>query len=295
MMNKIIKTKIIEKEDLVPLFLPLDEKSHKGDLGKLVICGGSKNYIGAPLLAEMSAFAMRSGCGLCTLAVPDFLLDSVRQRVITSSLFGLECNDENIIFDKNNWDFLLNKTNAITIGMGFSDGEADKIVDNILQNSNANIVLDADGLVQACKTIGNFQNRAILTPHIGEFSKITGLPIEFVKNNMQNCAVQFAKARNAVVVLKSHQTVITDGDKVFVNNTGNAKLSKGGSGDVLAGIIGSVLARNQNLIESAKAGCYILGRCAEISSINEYSHLATDTIDCIPKVLDEIQNTKITK
>ncbi|MDD4839967.1 MAG: NAD(P)H-hydrate dehydratase [Clostridia bacterium] len=282
----------IEKEDIVPLFSPLSNDIHKGNLGQLIIIGGSKNYVGAPLLAEMGASAMRVGCGLNILAVPKFLLQALRERVLTSSLFSLSDNDESVVFDSDEMFELSKKATAFALGMGFGNGEADKIANYILTNTSANLVVDADGLSTVCKNIPDLKNRTVLTPHIGEFAKIVGLTVEEVLKNSVALATEFAKKRKCVLVLKSHRSIITDGSCVWLNTTGNAKLAKGGSGDVLAGIIGGLLARGISPLESAKAGCYILGRCAEISDVNEYSHLASDTVAMIPIVLDELTQKK---
>lgn len=279
---------IIKKEDIAPLFLPLAKNCHKGNLGQLVIVGGSKNYVGAPLLAEAGAAAMRIGAGLNILAVPSFLMNPLRERVLTSSLFELSDNANSMVFNLSEFQTLSKRTTAFCVGMGFMDGEADKIASYILNETKCNFVLDADGLKTACKSIFDFKNRAVLTPHLGEFSSITGISVEKIKTNAEKIACKFAKERKCVLILKSHQSIITDGEKVFRNSTGNSKLAKGGSGDVLAGIVGGLLARGVSPLSAACAGSYILGRCAEISPINEYSHLASDTIAMLPKVLDEI-------
>ncbi len=287
-MNEIIVKKI-EKEDIMPLFLPMDNKSHKGNFGQLVIIGGSKNYVGAPLLANMGACAMRVGAGTNVLAVPKFLASDIRKRVLTSSIFEMKDDGERILCDELQLAQIFAKATAFSIGMGFGNGESGKICKAILKLTDCNFVLDADGLKTAMKKIDAFQSRAVLTPHVGEFCAITGLPKEYVLANRIDCAVKLARYRASVVVLKSDKTIVTDGKEVWLNETGNAKLATGGSGDVLSGIIGGLLARGVSPLNSAKAGCWILGRCAEISEINEYSHLASDTANLIPKVLDELQ------
>jgi hydroxyethylthiazole kinase-like uncharacterized protein yjeF len=281
--------KIISKEDITPLFSPLPAQTHKGDLGRLVIVGGSANYVGAPLLAEAGASAMRVGAGTNVLAVPSFLLQSLYARVTTSSLFALSDDGKSIIFKSEEFEELKNKTTAFAVGMGMGDGEASQIARFLLDETDCKIVLDADGL-KACLKIGDFKNRAVLTPHIGEFSRITGMSVEEIEKNQAALAAKFAKEKNCVLVLKSHNSIVTDGQSIYKNVTGNPRLAKGGSGDVLAGIIGGLLARGVSLLDAACGGCYILGRCAEISQINEYAHLATDTVSLIPKVLEEFKN-----
>lgn len=285
-----IDTKFVKKEDIAPLFSALANDCHKGNLGQLIVVGGSKCYVGAPLLAEMGAAAMRVGAGLNVLAVPSFLMNPLRERILTSSLFELSDNGDSVIFKLSEFRKLKTKATAFAVGMGFGNGEADKIIEFVLKETKCNFVLDADGLICVCKTVTNFENRAVLTPHLGEFAKITGKTVDEIKTNAQELAVKFAKDRKCVLVLKSHQSIITGGESVFINTTGNAKLAKGGSGDVLAGIIGGLLARGVSPLDAAKAGSYILGKCADLSTINEYSHLSCDTVAIIPKVLDYIQS-----
>lgn len=286
-MIKIEDIQVIKKEDIAPLFPPLKDDINKGDLGRLVIAGGSKNYVGAPLLAEMGAAAMSVGNGTNVLAVPSFLLQPLYKKVILSSLFAL-CDDTNaIVFKKSEFDELKGRATAFAVGMGMGNGDALSIIEYLLNETILNFVLDADAL-RVAKDIADFKNRAVLTPHILEFSRITGYSKEEIISNAPYLAKQFAKEKKCVLVLKSHNSVVTDGEKVFINKTGNSRLAKGGSGDVLSGILGGLIARKVNAFEAAKAACYILGRCAELSTVNEYSHQATDTVTLIPKVIDEL-------
>ena len=285
-MVKIEDIKVIKKEDIAPLFPPLKDDINKGDLGRLVIVGGSKNYVGAPLLAEMGAAAMTVGNGTNVLAVPSFLLQPLYKRVVLSSLFALSDDSSAIVFKKSEFEELKSRTTAFAVGMGMGKGDALSITNYLLNDTALNFVLDADALSVA-KVVSDFKNRAVLTPHILEFSRITGYSKEEIISNAPNLAIEFAKEKKCVLILKSHNSIVTDGESVFVNKSGNAHLAKGGSGDVLSGILGGLIARNVKNFDAAKAACYILGRCAELSNINEYSHQATDTVSFIPKVLDE--------
>ena len=279
------------------LFPKRDIISNKGTFGQSVIIGGSKNYIGAPEFSNMASnkvlislgkASMRSGCGTSVLAIPDTLSADLYGLTQFSSLFSLTSKDGQIVYREQEIDSLMLRATAFAIGMGMGMGDAENIVKHILDKGKQNIVIDADGL-NATKGIKNYMGRCILTPHIKEMERISGVDIEIIKKDPDGVCKNYAKKVNAIVVLKgSPVSYISDGDKVYKNVTGNVRLAKGGSGDVLSGIICGLLAWGMNILDAAKAGCYILGRAAEISDINEYSSLPTDIIDLIPKVLDEV-------
>ena len=279
------------------LFPKRDIISNKGTFGQSVIIGGSKNYIGAPEFSNMASnkvlislgkASMRSGCGTSVLAIPDTLSADLYGLTQFSSLFSLTSKDGQIVYKEQEIDSLMLRATAFAIGMGMGNGDAENIVKHILEKGSQNIVIDADGLY-ATKGIKNFMGRCILTPHIKEMERISGVDIEIIKKDPDGVCKNYAKKVNAIVVLKgSPISYISDGDNVYKNVTGNVRLAKGGSGDVLSGIICGLLAWGMNILDAAKAGCYILGRAAEISDINEYSSLPTDIIDLIPKVLDEV-------
>ena len=279
------------------LFPKRDITSNKGTFGQSVIIGGSKNYIGAPefsnmasnkVLVSLGKASMRSGCGTSVLAIPDTLSADLYGLTQFSSLFSLTSKDGQIVYREQEIDSLMMRATAFAIGMGMGNGDAENIVKHILEKGNQNIVIDADGL-NATKGIKDMMGRCILTPHIKEMERISGVDIETIKKDPDGVCKNYAKKVNAIVVLKgSPVSYISDGDNVYKNVTGNVRLAKGGSGDVLSGIICGLLAWGMNILDAAKAGCYILGRAAEISDINEYSSLPTDIIDLIPKVLDEV-------
>lgn len=297
----------LTNQKLIEIFAPRTIVSHKGSFGQAVICGGSHKYVGAPQFSAMSLAetvsnlgkaSMLSGAGTSILAVPDFLASELYKNVKFSGIYPLNSDGKCIKFDEKQFEELTKKASAFAVGMGMDNGESKLIAEYLLNNTNLPFVVDADALFLT-KDIPDFKSRVILTPHIGEMAKMLGVSTsEMVKmlgvsnseisQNMIEICKQYAKDKNAVVVLKSHQSVVSDGQNVYINKTGNAKLSKGGSGDVLAGIICGLLSFGISPFESAVVGSYILGRCAELSTVNEFSHQATDIVDVIPKVIDEI-------
>ena len=269
-------------------FPPLDRQINKSNLGRLIIVGGSTNYVGAVLFAAEAA--MRVGLGTSMIAVPSSISSDIRQRVLYSGIYPLADNGGSIVFDEKEIENLLNGATACVLGVGGGNGEFGKIANFLCDNSDLNFVLDADGF----KTVSDkkkFGYRAVFTPHPKEFSRLTGICVNDILNNPVKLAEKYAAEHEVVLLLKGYKTIITDGSQTVLNDVGSPKMAKGGSGDVLSGVIGSLLARGIAPFTAAAAGAYICGKAACISDVNEYSFLPTDTIDCIVKVIDELTLT----
>lgn len=259
--------KIVTGDDLpVPARKPV---SHKYHYGRVRIVAGSPEMIGASLLAHESAVAaLKSGAGLATLCVPSSLRAAYQARVKEETLCFLPDADGKIVFDKEALDALFVKTDAILIGpgMGANDDLA-KIVGYVKDNFAGTLVLDADAL-------NAFEGRAdelkehkcslILTPHMGEFERLCkGLfsdPYTAITDKVKALAARL----HAVVAAKSATTVISDGDGVYLNVTGTPALAKGGSGDVLSGMITAFACRFAPLAATMR-GCYHFGKCADLA------------------------------
>lgn len=273
------------------------DEGNKGDFGRCVVVGGSANFVGAPRFAAESAAetlallgeaAMRSGAGTSVLAVPDFLAQALYPVVRYSAVFPLNACDGNIVFERATAAELAKKATSFAIGMGMADGDAKSWVKFLLDETACTFVLDADGL-KCASQIDDFRGRAVLTPHTGELRSMTGLSIDDIRKDTARICRDYAKAHDCVLIVKGHESYISDGKEVYVNRTGNARLSKGGSGDVLAGIIGGMLAWKVPVLLAARVGAYALGRCAELSEVNALSHLPDDIMHCLPLVFDELQ------
>lgn len=276
-------------DSLKLIFNKRQDDSHKGMFGHALIIGGCENYVGAPifsitgteqLISALSDTVMLSGAGTSSVLVPDFFKDSMYKNIRFSAIYSCKTENGIIKFDPSIMDTLMKKTTCCAIGMGMGEGESDKISEYILEKSISNLVVDADALRKCCRM--DFMNRAVLTPHIGEFSVMTGISKEKILLEPEKYASEYALSHNCVIVLKSHNSLVTDGKQTYINHTGNAKLSKGGSGDILSGIICGLLAFSHMPFESAVVGSYILGKCAEITDVNEFSCLPTDIVRMIP-------------
>lgn len=281
-----------DEKSIAPLFIPRKPDVSKADFGKAVIVGGSKNYVGAPTfslsaLAEILTISgkvsMLVGAGTSSIVVPDFLVDAVYPSLRYSAVFGMKSNAGVMTFDEENFAKIVKGKSAVAIGMGMGDCDIKPFLNYLLDKTDVNFVVDADGL----KSVDgiDFRSRAVLTSHVGEFSRMSGYSVEEIKENPSALAREESKKRNCVIVLKDSVSHITDGKVVYQNRTGNPALAKGGSGDVLSGIICGLLAIGFSPLDAGRCGSFILGRAAEISKVNEYSSLPTDVVAEIPNVV----------
>lgn len=281
-------------QSVSPLFGVRNSRFNKGDFGTAVIVGGSSSYVGAPTFAVSSATetltacgkaAMLSGAGRSTVCLPDFLAAALYPVIKYSSICALPSKDGVIDFSKCDFGFVPSH-GAVAVGTGLGCADASSLIAKLIEKE-ISFVIDADGLKSVCG-FDNFYGRAVLTPHVGEFARLCGLSADEIKNNAAELCFDYAAKKNCVLVLKDNVTYISDGKTVYENRTGNVKLAKGGSGDVLTGIICGLLAEDFKVLDAARAGSYILGRCAELTLTNEYSCLAENVIAEIPDVIDEL-------
>jgi len=242
--------------------------------------------IGAPALAGLSA--LRAGAGLVQLAVPRAVLHAC--LTIVPECIGLgTASRKNDLLDA------AEKADAVVIGPGFGQALAAKQQVGWLGRLNKPMVVDADALNILSKQKRWptwFKARAVLTPHPGEMgrlAKLLGLDSKIPSDPDGRIAVatQAAQTFGQVVVLKGHRTVVTDGDRVYVNQTGNSALSKAGTGDVLSGLLGCLLAQNMGSFEAATAATWVHGRAGEIvgERMTLRGALARDVIDAIPAAI----------
>lgn len=257
--------------------------SHKGVYGKISVIGGSDAMPGAPLMAYGSAVAASvSGAGLVRLCVGENEKCAYKSRVTEQTLFFLPEKDGFIRFDQSKLREIIEYSDVIALGPGMGNNPfLPEIIEFLCQNFNKTLILDADALNAVAKNPDSIKNhvaKPVLTPHIGEFARLAPeiKPFDIKK------VKAFARKNKCVLVLKSACTVITDGVSVFFNTSGTPALAKGGSGDVLSGIIAAYSAVCSPLEAAAKA-CYRFGKTAErVARITgEEALLARDVIAAI--------------
>ena len=279
---------IPEKIDIRFLLPKRAPHSHKGTYGRLLVAAGSRGMCGAAYFAALAAY--RAGAGLVELFTPDVnvpvLQGKIPEAIVTSSdeggaqLFRQRLKD----------------CSACVIGPGLGQSiDAVRLVEEALE-SDTPLVIDADAM-NIIAANDDFKERlksrkaeSVITPHAGEMSRFTGKSIAEVMADPITTARDISHEYGVVCVMKNSATVVASGDCVFVNPTGCSALAKGGSGDVLAGIIGAFLAEGAHGTDAAAAGVYLHGLAGEIAAeeLSEYSVLATDTANSISKALKKI-------
>lgn len=265
------------------------DDSNKGTLGSLLCICGSYGMAGAAIMAGKAA--LRCGIGLLKIAVPKSIYPVCATNILESVYYPLEETSNGVISSKNT-DFLLEmceKSSAVVIGCGLSVCDDTKnLVQSVITNCEKPLVIDADALNCICNKpefLKNLKAPAIITPHPGEMARLLHSTPKTVNSNRENTAINFAKKFGVVTVLKGAGTIIASPDgEVYINHTGNSGMATGGSGDVLSGIIGSLLAQGAAPINAAAAGVFLHGTIGDLAAekLGKISMLPTDMIDMIP-------------
>ncbi len=248
-----------------------DRKSDgdKRSYPNVLIIGGSETMCGAPLMALYSAkAALKGGAGLVTLAVPDCLKALFIAHTLQNTLLFLDSHGGRYRFCAEETGSAIKGRTSLAVGMGMGAGYGEilKLIEYLLGGFTGTVIIDADGLNAMCghtDILAKSRAKVIITPHMREFMRLTGKDdLTQLKINRIAEAKEFALCNNTVVVLKDALTVITDGKRVALNITGTPALSKGGSGDILSGLI-AALAGQIDPFEAACYGAYVLGRAGE--------------------------------
>lgn len=265
------------------------DDSNKGTLGSLLCICGSYGMAGAAIMAGKAA--LRCGIGLLKIAIPKSIYPVCATNILESVYYPLEETSNGVISSKNT-DFLLEmceKSSAVVIGCGLSVCDDTKnLVQSVITNCEKPLVIDADALNCICnkpEILKNLKAPAIITPHPGEMARLLHSTPKTVNSNRENTAIDFAKKFGVVTVLKGAGTIIASPDgEVYINHTGNSGMATGGSGDVLSGIIGSLLAQGASPINAAAAGVFLHGTIGDLAAekLGKISMLPTDMIDMIP-------------
>ncbi len=288
-------TGLIEEADVASLFRPRANNAHKGTYGYAALIGGSRKYSGAIRLAGMANAAMRAGAGVVKLAVPDVLWPVVAPAVLESTVFPLRDDGDEIVFDEKQFAELTGNVRTAAFGMGAGTGEgAAKALSWLLEHFTGTLIVDADGLTllsrMGMEKLRNASCRLILTPHIKEFSRLTGLEIPEILDNPIGYAEACAKETGAVILLKGPSTVVTDGEQTRIIDAGCPGMATAGSGDVLSGILAATAAAAEPL-EAAAAAAFINGKAGELAQRRSGSVAMTagDTAGCVAAVVQNLE------
>lgn len=313
--------KIITKTVASECLPKRDKKGNKYDFGHVLIIGGSKNYLGAPLLAVKGSFVV--GAGMVSLCVPENIYEPTIVRApLETIIFSVPATNNGTLSIKSVEliiDYITKrKVTTLCIGCGLGiDDETRQVVNTLLEliyNPNSRIkgnniytVIDADGInllnIENKKILSlkDQDHRVILTPHTGEYCRMVN--IEKTKLFEDPCSeiLNFSKTNKVVTILKDAITTISDGEHIFKTNTPNSGLAKGGSGDVLAGMVAGLVYQveqynktNTKFVPSMKSALlsvFLHSQSAEKGTVEntEFSFVSSDLIKYIPQVLKEIR------
>jgi len=278
----------------VPTLPTRKAESHKGSFGKVLILAGSRGMAGAAILSGTGA--LRGGAGLVQVACPNEIAPIVASgnpcyttAYLSQDLrgrFALACLNEVIA--------LANEASVILLGPGWGRSDSlTKLLKEIIELVNLPMILDADALhalSELPKTILHSRTLpTIITPHPGEFAKLTWRSTEEVQASRQELALVTAKERHCCVVLKGYQTVVTDGKQIYRNTTGNPGLATGGTGDVLAGLMSGLLAQGIDPFAAAQIATYVHGRAGDLAAeeLGQTALIASDLLTYLPTALKE--------
>lgn len=288
-----VTTYSIEKEEMKALLPKRPVRSNKGTFGKVLTIGGKLGMAGAITLTSKAAYQV--GCGTVTAMVPNGIIEIIQHKL--TEVMAISAPDRDGHFSKlaaSKLKEILGQYDVVAIGpgMGREKENLDLLVEVLV--SDKPCVIDADALYFIPEVLEILKVRkapTILTPHPGEMARLTNSSIQDILDNPLEYAVNFAINFNVHMILKLEKTVIADtSGNIYINRYGNSGLAKGGSGDVLTGIITGLMAQHVRPIDAARLGVYLQTRAADLASdvVSEYSLLASDTIHFLSKAILEL-------
>lgn len=281
-----MEQRVLDHEAVLSILPDRDPWAHKGDFGRILLLCGSRGFTGAAALSAMGA--LRSGAGLVYLGVPESIYAIEAVKLLEPIVFPLPDAQGKLseaaaapILER------LPRMDAVLIGPGLGQSEGvTNAVRTVLENFSGPVVLDADGINAVAKHKDMVRSRTgctILTPHDGEFRRL-GYEIG---EDRAAAAAEAAKDLGAIVLLKGHRTVITDGVTAYRNETGNPGMAVGGSGDVLAGILVSLLGQGIAPLEAAACAAWLHGAAGDLCAreLGQYGMLPSDMTEALLRLL----------
>jgi NAD(P)H-hydrate epimerase len=251
---------------------------------------------GAAILTSLSA--LKVGAGLVRLGIPVSLNPIVETKATEVITVPLPETKEGTIGIEalKKIETEIERAQVVIIGPGLSTHlETQQLLHKLVPNINVPLVIDADGINNLdTKILKKIKASTIITPHPGEFSRIIGLTIPEIQEKRIEITNKFANELGLTILLKGAPTIISSDGFTFLLPIYNSALAKAGSGDVLTGVIGGLLAQKLSLIDAAKTGAYLHGKAGEIASkrLTKYAPLASDIMELLPEVIKEIKEVK---
>ncbi len=281
-------------EEIRCCFPPREADSHKGTYGTLLSVCGSYGMAGAALLAAKAA--LRCGTGLVVAALPDAVYPIIAAALPETVFAPYPEAGARAAVGLRQW---LNKASALLVGCGLGTGSGEaELLSALLWEAVCPIVLDADGINLVARHIDIVETISaplILTPHPRELSRLLGCTVEDIRRDRTAATIEAVRRTGAVVVLKGHRTVIAaPSGEVWVNPTGNPGMAVGGSGDVLAGMIGGFVAQGFAPLDAARCGVYLHGLAGDRAAarLSQHAMLPSDIIDELSGAFLELERTE---
>ena len=263
--------------------------SHKGSYGRVAIIAGSRGMTGAAYLASQSA--IKTGSGLVYTLIPEYL-ETIMSIKLTEAIIKPINDKGKGHFVKESIEPIINELKAmdsIALGPGIGvDYDRIQLVSQIIKSIDIPMVIDADGINCLSKNIEILKQRnnpIIITPHPGEMSRLLNIDIEEIESKRQYYSKYLSDKFNVITVLKGNRTIVTALEgQPYINNTGNPGMATAGSGDVLTGIIASLLGQGLDPFHAAKLGVELHGLAGDIArdKLGEYGMIASDIMEAIP-------------
>jgi len=278
----------------VPKLPPREPGGHKGTYGRVLVVAGSRGMSGAAVLTGTAV--MRSGAGLCTIACPESIQPIVAAGFPCAITEGFSDDATGRFRKEASVDICdtANRTDACACGPGINQSDGvDKLVLDLIATVAKPLILDADALNSLAKQgVGQLRSRkaaTILTPHPGEFARLRGVPTPTSDDERLVAAGDFSSQHGVVTLLKGHRTIVTDGERYFVNTTGNPGMATGGSGDVLTGVIAALIGQGLAAFEAAVLGAHIHGRAGDLAAatMGQIGMTALDILNHLPAAFRE--------
>ena len=281
------------KTDLLNKFCHRDEFANKSDFGRALFVCGSYGMAGAAVLGALAC--VKSGVGICSVATDERIYP-----IVTTSVPEAVClpiSREFTVDEKYALKSEMKKADVIVLGCGLgTDDFATSLVYCVAEHARVPVIVDADALNIIAKDKPNlslFKCDVIITPHPGEFSRLTGKTIPQIQSDRVAHTTDFAKKHGVITLLKGKDTVISNtSGAYFINETGNSGMATGGSGDMLCGIIAAFVAQGMTALDATRVGAYIHGLSGDLSA-QKYSKMstsATTMISCLPEIFLQIEN-----
>jgi len=274
---------------------PRQPDDHKGTFGRVFIVAGSPGMCGAGCLAALGA--QKAGAGLITLALPagSALAGELFRASIMSESLADNDNGHISVRAVEQVENGAKKSDACVLGPGIgTHDETTEAVWKWTETLSVPVVLDADALNALSRNTAPLKNRkapAVITPHPGEMARLIAGSVESVQKDRRGIAARVAREFGVVTVLKGFQTAVSDGERIYINMTGNAGMATGGMGDVLSGIIAGFLARGMDCFNAAALGVYVHGMAGDMAAarLSRTSLAPEDLLDALPNVFSKLE------